>query len=246
MTSIPSKFDSSNDIFETFKILSSSPSSVFLSYNSISNEIVPTFYHKLVGNTMIDNSTSASMIGLSGFDDIATPIKFGENIFSSFKTEKAAHPEFFEILEFGKEATNNETGRSSFKRFSILPVPFFEVVVHEDMSPQSVLSRCLLFHEKNESEFKAIFKEKLKLDLIESNLDQPLVEKELEDVLTTEKIDAFHQDAFYDFFLFLWATSQDILTKYFALTITPVLNSPLISTEVQALHALHILSLIHI
>ena len=48
--SIPASFDQAKEIAENFKILTSSPSSVLSTYNSISDEIISTFYHSTLGN----------------------------------------------------------------------------------------------------------------------------------------------------------------------------------------------------
>lgn len=139
MDSIPKKMDVSNNASENIKFLSSSPSSVLLNFNSMSNEIVPSFFHSMIGNKLLGDD-KATMFGLSGFNAVATPIQSDDSMFSAFKTEKASPPDLFEILEFGVNASNSDKGRSTFNRFALLPVPFLEPLLGEDMPPSAVLS----------------------------------------------------------------------------------------------------------
>ena len=80
----------------------------------------------------------------------------------------------------------------------------------------------------------------MKRDVLEANQDQPLSAEELEAVISVEKTNDLHRADFEDFFLFLWATSQEDLKKYFVLTFTLVLNNPLVVSKVKTLHDLHI------
>ena len=214
MDSISKKLDVSNDTSENFKFLSSSPSSVLLNFNSMSNEIVPSFFHSTIGNKLLGDK-KATMFGLSGFNSIATPIQFGDSMFSAFKTEKASPPDLFEILEFGVDASNSDKGRSTFNRFALLPVPFLEPLLGEDMSPPAVLSRVSLFHEEKSSEFKQQFTKKLKKDVLEANQDQPLSAEELEAVISVEKTDDLHRAAFEDFFLFIYKFLHVFFISFF-------------------------------
>ena len=79
-----SSFISPGDSIEDgFQILESSPSSVLLTYDPVSKEIIPSFYHTSIGNELVE---SVWKIGLTGSGPIACPISFGDDVFSSFKS----------------------------------------------------------------------------------------------------------------------------------------------------------------
>ena len=91
-----SSFISPGDSIEDgFQILESSPSSVLLTYDPVSKEIIPSFYHTSIGNELVE---SVWKIGLTGSGPIACPVSFGEDVFSSFKSTKVIPPSFSDIL----------------------------------------------------------------------------------------------------------------------------------------------------
>ena len=111
MEDFPSLIPPGTSIDDGFQILESSPSSVLITFDPISNEIIPSFYHTSIGNELVDRNVWK--IGLTGFTDIASPISFGHEVFSSFKSSKIVPPTLDDFVSQGAEAVTSDKTKVS-------------------------------------------------------------------------------------------------------------------------------------
>ena len=241
---ICSKLDSlqnllvSNKIDDNFKLLESSPSTILLSYDSIQDSIIPSFHHMSIGNGIIDNEFL--MVGLTGFSKSATPVILNSNSFSSFKSDKAPPPIWNDLINDKEDAAGDGKGKVEFKRFSILPPPLFEIILHDDLSPTALLDRAISVLVRDQDKISNFLSDIIKQRLIDSTIGDDPSDDELKEASSEKAISDLFQKCFYDFLLFLWSTSNPNLQDKFVQTISPVVNKPFISDRVGKIHEDHI------
>ena len=236
MPEMPGKFTWNTDPDSNFKLLESSPSSVLLSFDNVSNRLTPSFHHHSIGNALIDNETT--FFGLSGFDREATAITFSRKLFSSFKSEKVSIPSLSDIISNGPSAMGSDKGRVELPRFTIVPPVLIEACLVDDPIPSIVLGKSISILEMNKDSINDIFKNIIRSDLLNLNstIEQPLSDDEIENQITDDKIDKLFDQSFTPYFQFLWSTCIDTLNDKFVPTFSPPLFKPSILEKVKQLH----------
>ena len=231
MEDFPSLIPPGTFIDDGFQILESSPSSVLITFDPVSNEIVPSFYHTSVGNELVDRNLWK--IGLTGFTNIASPISFGADVFTGFKF-KITPPTFKDFIDQGAEAITTDQqkkGALSFKRYAILPPIIADAIMSEDLSPFNVLSNIInILLEQS--------------DLIDDYLQEICLRNHLSSDSSTDEPPSFDDvkdkhlfNAFYDILVFLWSVQQDSLKDKFPSVVSPIMNKPKVTAKVDSIHA---------
>mgnify|MGYP003331564764 FL=1 len=238
MPDLPSKLPICNDDpVRNFKILESSPSTVLLSFDNVSNRLTPSFYHSIAGN--IFAGEEITLFGLSGFGSEASGIIFSKSVFSSFKSEKVSTPSFNDILTLGPSAMGNEKGRVELARYAIVPPVLIEALVMDELTPAIVLGKSIELLETSRDSIDLIFRDIIKSDLKkeEADQDQPLSDEEIESQISDKKIEELYDLSFSTFFTFLWSTCVPTLIEKFPPTFGPLLQKPSILCRVKELHS---------
>lgn len=237
MPELPSKFQfTATDPIPNFKMLESSPSSVLLAFDNVSNRLTPSFYHSIFGNSLAGEEST--LFGLSGFGNEASAIIFSRSMFSSFKSEKVSIPSFDKILSYGPSAMGSEKGRVELSRFTLVPPVLIEALCIDDLTPPLVLGKSIELLELNRPSIDLIFRKIIRSSLIEENKDQdqPLSDKEIENQIDDDKINDLYEKSFSPFFTFLWSTCIPSLNERFSPTFGPLLHKPLIQEKVKNIH----------
>lgn len=234
LDSLPNSL-SPNKPDDNFKILESSPSTILVSFDSVQNQIIPSFAHMSIGNELIDNDTF--MIGLTGLSETASPIILNPHTFSSFKSDKAQIPSWNDLISNKEEAIGSGKGKVEFKRFAILPHPLFEVICNSDLSPSAVLDRSISVLVRDQEKIHDHFIKMITSRLTESNDGDPPSDEELQAATSDDELSKLMQNCFYDFLIFLWSTTKKDIADKFIQTCSPVINKPFISDKVQKLHS---------
>ena len=238
MPDLPSKLPICNDDpIRNFKILESSPSTVLLSFDNVSNRLTPSFHHSIAGN--IFAGEEITLFGLSGFCSEASGIIFSKNVFSSFKSDKVSTPSFNDILNLGPSAMGSDKGRVELARYAIVPPVLIDALCMDELTPADVLGKSIELLETSRDSIDAIFRKIIRADLKkdEANQDQPLSDEEIESQITVERIEELYESSFSSFFKFLWSTCVPTLIEKFQPTFGPLLQKRSIIGRVKELHA---------
>ena len=207
MESVSNLIDSGDSGLDGFKALSSSPSTILLTYDRIPNQIIPSFFHSVLGNEILDENVT--LMGLTGFDKKANPLIFDPSLFASFKSESITPPEWNDLFNLGAMAEHSTTKSGSFeyKKFAIIPPILAPAVMIDDPTPARVMANMISIL----SEFSS--------DILSGDSVQVLDENDAKSKFEQELQNTFHQT-----FLFLWAATHAPFQGRFSPVSSPAFN----------------------
>ena len=178
-----------------FKLLSSSPSTILLTYDCISNTIIPSFCHSGLGNEILeDQGNCIYLMGLTGFTKTAHPLIFDKSVFSKFQSTTFTPPTWDDILQLGAMAESTKKSRVSFdfQKYATIPPFLTPAVMISDPTPARVLAHMVEIISSMISESKS-----QKTDKDDSD----------DDTVVLDSFESQASTSLYQTLLFLWATS---------------------------------------
>ena len=209
METVSNLIESGDSGLKGFKALSSSPSTILLTYDRIPNQVIPSYFHSVLGNEILDENVT--LMGLNGFDEKVNPLIFDSSLFSSFKSESITPPDWDDLFNLGAMAEHSSVKSKSpleYKKFAIIPPLLAPAVMIEDPTPARVLANMISILSDYSSE------------ILSGDSVQVLDENDLKKKFEQDLKDTFHQT-----FLFLWAATHAPFQSRFSPVSSPGFNN---------------------